>query len=165
MSTSGCTWATLDQRRSFSSRHHRSFAIGGFAGGWRATQLDNLKSGSGRNILISGKGAGTLDGTQGANVLVGGYTTYDASESALSKLLSEWSRNDADYLTRVNHLRGTTPGGNNLSFVLNTTTVSDNSAVDLLFGGASDDWYLAHTAGGTNDSVTGKSPSEELNTI
>ena len=127
---------------------------------------DNLKSGSGRNILISGKGAGTLDGTLGANVLVGGYTAFDACELALSKLLSEWSRNDAaDYLTRVNHLRGTTLGGNNLSFVLNTTTVSDNSAVDLLFGGASDDWYLAHIAGGPNDSVTGKSPSEELDTI
>ena len=106
---------------------------------------DNLIAGSGRNILIAGKGANTLNGKLGENVLLGGYTSYDAHQVALEKLLAEWSRNDADYSLRVQHLSGT-PGGLNDSIVLNATTVFDNDSVDSLLAGSGADWFFEGAA-------------------
>jgi uncharacterized repeat protein (TIGR01451 family) len=124
---------------------------------------DQLTAGTGRNILIGGKGANTLTGTQGENILVGGYTNHDAHRVALSKLLTEWSRTDADYATRIAHLRGTTSGGLNETHLLSSTTAKDNAALDSIFSGPDDgDWILANTVGGIVDSIAGKSAQEEL---
>jgi uncharacterized repeat protein (TIGR01451 family) len=115
--------------------------------------VDNLIAGAGRNILIAGKGTNTLNGTLGENVLVGGSTSFDANQAALEKLLGEWSRTDAAYSIRVQHLRGTLAGGLNDTFALNSTTVVDNESVDKLLAGLGTDWFLADTLGADADQL------------
>ena len=131
---------------------------------------DNLISNDGRNILIGGNGNNILNGAGGENVFIGGSTSYDTNYNALLRLASEWRRssypNYYPYDARVAHLRGTFTGGNNGTYVLNSSTVSDNDSVDSIFSGADDnDWFLAHTVGDVADNLNGKSPKEELDEI
>jgi Ca2+-binding RTX toxin-like protein len=127
--------------------------------------IDNLIAGAGRNIVIGGKGANTLNGNLGDNVLVGGSTSFDASQAALEKLLAEWSRTDAAYSIRVDHLRGTLTGGLNDSFALNSTTVVDNESVDKLLAGLGTDWFLADTLGSDADQLPPLQAGELVNAI
>ncbi len=53
--------------------------------------------------------------------------------------MAEWTRLDADYATRIGHLRGTILGGLNGSTLLSSLT--DGSAIDTLFGEAGLDWF------------------------
>jgi Ca2+-binding RTX toxin-like protein len=115
--------------------------------------VDNLIAGAGRNILIGGKGTNTLNGNVGENVFVGGSTSFDANQAALEKLLAEWSRTDAAYSIRVQHVRGTLAGGLNDTFALNSTTVVDNESVDQLLAGLGTDWFLADTLGADADQL------------
>lgn len=127
---------------------------------------DTLVGGAGRNILIGGRGANVLRGTQGDNVLIGGYTDYDATDLALTQLMAEWSRTDADYATRLDNLRGTTPGGKNGDVLLNSTTVHDNGKRDTLYGGTGRNWYLAGTTGKASDTIVNrKKATEQLDPI
>jgi Ca2+-binding RTX toxin-like protein len=108
---------------------------------------DLLYAGSGDNLLIGGLGADILRGGLGDDILVGGVTDYDADPVALGMIMAEWGRPGANnYSTRVNHLFGSASGGLNGSYVLNATTVhNDSGAVDLLDGGAGKDWFIYST--------------------
>jgi ELWxxDGT repeat protein len=108
---------------------------------------DTLMGGLGRDILIGGTGADRLQGLEGDDLLIGGTTDFDANETALKAILAEWSRTDADYLTRVHHLDGSLAGGLNGPYFLNATTVHDDGAADRLFGTNGQDWFLV----GSND--------------
>jgi hypothetical protein len=79
---------------------------------------------------------------------------------ALLALLSEWSRADETYQQRIDHLRGTTPGGANGTVYLNANTVHDDGAPDTLTGGAGMDWYWAAQP---QDALTDLAPGEQLN--
>jgi Ca2+-binding RTX toxin-like protein len=136
---------------------------------------DSLLGSGGRNILIGGNGAdqilrsNVLNGVLGDNLMIGGWTNYDANDVALIRLLDEWSRTDlaaaTSYATRVNHLRGPV-GGNNGMFFLNPTTVHDNATLDLLYGGNGQNWYLAHVlGGGVRDFVLGRKSTESVDNI
>jgi uncharacterized repeat protein (TIGR01451 family) len=114
---------------------------------------DNLIAGDARNILIAGSGINTLNGKLGENVLVGGSTSYDANQIALEKLLAEWSRTDAAYSVRIQHLRGTLADRLNDPYALTATTVVDNDSVDQLLAGLGSDWFLADTLGDDADQV------------
>ncbi len=70
-----------------------------------------------------------------------GTTLYDANVAALSALLAEWDRRDVNRATRLAHLMGPT-GGLNGSYFLNTNTVQDDTARDILFGGEGFDWFI-----------------------
>jgi RHS repeat-associated protein len=101
-----------------------------------------LDGGDGRNLLIGGAGPSVLR-ADGGSILIGGTTDFDTDVAALCALSAEWGRTDADYLTRVDHLRGRTPGGRNGAFLLNELTVHDNGVTDELFGGDGLDWFFA----------------------
>jgi hypothetical protein len=76
------------------------------------------------------------------------------NRTALDAIMAEWSRTDADYATRVNHLLA--GGGLNDPDFLNNTTVFDNAgAIDNLFGEGDTDWFLVST-GDTKDEVAGE---------
>jgi Ca2+-binding RTX toxin-like protein len=117
---------------------------------------DVLYGGLGRDILIGGAGADTLRGGQGEDVLIGNSTAHDDHLNALLALLEEWSRTDANYTTRANHLLGE-PGGLNGDTILDPSTLGDDAAIDLLYGESSLDFFFA-TAGKDkiNDLSTGE---------
>jgi Ca2+-binding RTX toxin-like protein len=116
---------------------------------------DRLIAGQGRDILIGGSGPSTLQAGIGGDILIGGTTSYDDNAAALAAILAEWSRTDIDYSTRIAHLTGTSSGGLNGNYLLNTSTVQADGSANHLYGGAGLDWYFAglldivlnHTAG------------------
>jgi CSLREA domain-containing protein len=115
--------------------------------------IDFLTGGNGRDILIGGAGNDILTGNSGDDILVGGTTLWDTDPVALCKLMAEWGRTDADYLTRIGHLRDGMDGGLNGVFLLNPAAVFDDGDTDVLFGNAGMDWFFAKTSGATPDLV------------
>ncbi|MBI3465096.1 MAG: tandem-95 repeat protein [Planctomycetes bacterium] len=121
---------------------------------------DTLQGGNGRDLLIGGLGADTLHGGDGDDILIGGTTDHDSSLTALAALRSEWTRTDANYQARIDHLLGNTSGGLNGSYRLNATTVHDDAAIDQLFGDAGQDWFLYKASGLSKDSLGDKKQNE-----
>jgi hypothetical protein len=126
---------------------------------------DILYGGSGRNLLIGGTGSDTLYAGSAGDILIAGNTSYDTNLTALAFIMVEWNRTDVDYATRIAHLNGTLTGGLNGSYFLNTTTVFDDGAPDMLYGGAGLDWFIAHLSGKTPDQLFGKTSGEVATTI
>lgn len=91
------------------------------------------------DLLIGGKGSDFLFGGTGGDLLIAGYTAYDANDAALVQILTEWTSAHS-YNQRVNNLR------NGLGGVpkLDASTVFDDAAVDVLFGGTGRDWFLGN---------------------
>jgi Ca2+-binding RTX toxin-like protein len=121
---------------------------------------DTLTGGSGRDLLIGGSGADILRGGNGEDLLVGGKTTYFEestrilNRTALEAIRAEWTRNEADYTTRVSHLLS--GGGLNDPYLLAANTLSDDAgAIDQLFGEGDADWFLVNL-GDTNDGGPGE---------
>jgi Ca2+-binding RTX toxin-like protein len=117
---------------------------------------DTLLGGPGRSLLIGGGGLDHLTGGSDDDLLIAGTTNYDTNTAALLAVLSEWKRTDADYATRILHLRN--GGGNNGTFVLTSSTVHNDTAADVLTGGAGQDWFWAHLS-----EITDRDPSEQVN--
>ena len=99
--------------------------------------------------LIGGAAADTLTGGAGEVVFIGGTTSFDTNPAALKNLYTEWHRLDADYATRVDHLRN--GGGLNGGTVLrpnglNPGTVSGDGQADLITAGGGLDFFLRDAA-------------------
>src|SRR5581483_2419404 len=90
---------------------------------------DKLVARPGRNILIGGTGRDKIYGNAFDDILIAGATDHDEDDQALQAILNEWT-SDNNYTTRVNNIRN--GGGQNGTFVLDETTVSDDGAVDQL---------------------------------
>lgn len=117
---------------------------------------DTLKGISGQNILIGGAGADLLLGGTGGDLLLSDSTTYDSDPAILKALLAEWASANP-YQSRIDHLTGVTGGGANTTFVLNSTTVTNDLWADYLTGNAGQDWFLASSV---QDTITDKSVDE-----
>jgi hypothetical protein len=128
---------------------------------------DLLLGGLGPDVLIGGAGPSTLRAGSGGDILIGGTTSFDNNAAALAAVLAEWSRTDADYATRIGHLTGTMTGGLNhnsdssVFYYLNSSTVSSESAVNSLIGGAGQDWFFA----GVTDVISNKASGETVTSI
>jgi hypothetical protein len=127
---------------------------------------DVLTGGSGNDILIGGPGNDTLHGNGGDDILIGGTTSYDSNLVALCALSREWSRSDASYATRVNHLKGGS-GGLNAGYALTTASVFDDGVTDTLYGDAGSDWFFARVPGKAlqKDAVQDRTSSEALTSL
>jgi hypothetical protein len=88
--------------------------------------------GSGRNLMIAGNNAATLNGGGGDNILIGGTTQFDTDPVALAAVMAEWTRTDEDYATRVDHILN--GGGLNDPYLLNASTVTGNGLGNNLLG-------------------------------
>ena len=117
---------------------------------------DELYGGDGRNILIGGTGADYLMGGSDQDVLLSDSYNNETNPLALQSLLVEWVQT-TPYLTRIDHIMGTTSGGLNGSYVLNSTTVAKDSNADYLTGGGGQDWFLANSL---QDVITDKAVDE-----
>ena len=92
---------------------------------------------------IGANGIDLLDGGNDDDLLVGGFTSYDANRAAYLAILQEWTRADLAYNGRVDHISGAVAGGLNGTFKLNATTVfDDNKAADTMWGRAGTDWFI-----------------------
>jgi Ca2+-binding RTX toxin-like protein len=109
---------------------------------------DTLEGRGGNDVLIGGRGADVLLGGDGEDILIGNATVYDTNPAALEAIVAEWTRTDLSYDQRVNDLRK--GGGLNGGFVLNKDTVLDDGVVDVLTGGAGQDWFPT----GNKDQIT-----------
>ena len=89
-----------------------------------------INGGGGRDLLIAGNNLATLIGGGGEDILIAGTTDYDADAMAIQSIMTEWSRLDEDYATRVANL--TTGVGVPL---LDATTVHSNGLGNHLTGG------------------------------
>jgi PKD repeat protein len=109
---------------------------------------DLLVGGNGRDLLIGGFGADRLLGDAHDDIMIAGYTAFDADAAALVAIMEEWTRTDADFATRVAHLEGASGGLNGAVRLLGTATgtspatVHDDNAIDSLTGGSGSDWFL-----------------------
>jgi Ca2+-binding RTX toxin-like protein len=100
---------------------------------------DMLFGGEGGDLLIGGTGSDWLAGDGNGDVLLGGTTLYDSAPQSLRAILAEWNAGGS-IDQRIGHL--TNGGGLNGSIVLTKgTTVLDDGARDLLFGGSGGDWF------------------------
>jgi Ca2+-binding RTX toxin-like protein len=107
---------------------------------------DDLLGGAGRDLIFGGSGADVIDGGLAGDVLLGGLLTYFDEGTgvvdvpALTAIRNEWKRTNVNYNGRITNLFN--GGGLNGQYVLNSTTVLDDGAVDTLFGRGGLDWFL-----------------------
>jgi Ca2+-binding RTX toxin-like protein len=132
---------------------------------------DSLFGGSDRDLLIGGLGSDTLSGNGDDDILIGGATDYDANAVALLAIMAEWDSAGVSYSTRLSHLLGSGKGksagtGLNGPYLLNSTTVHDESMSDTLTGGSGTDWFFARTkAMSGKDTIADKARSETVTQI
>jgi hypothetical protein len=134
---------------------------------------NQITGGLGRDLLIAGLGASKLFAGSAGDILIGGWTdydltstamTYDQKLAALEAIMAEWGSADS-YTTRVNDL--TNGGGLNGSYLLNTGTVHDNGQTDTLFGfpaAAPLDWFFASAASVLNPDIIKHQNTGEVTT-
>ena len=131
-----------------------------------------MVGGSGRDLLIGGFGRDRIVGNRDDDILISGYTAFDANDAALRAIMDEWT-SDRDYGTRIENLQGSGSGeranGNYFLIAQNsetpdpTATVFDDDTHDVLTGGWGLDWFLAncqHDDEGRRDRITDLSASE-----
>lgn len=116
---------------------------------------DTLSGGDGRDLLIDGDGQDILNGGQHDDILIGGYTNHDQNLPALTAIMSEWTSTTL-YNQRVDHLRGTLPGGKNGGAYLRAGTVWQDPQIDTFTGDLGDDWFWGQIPGEPNDRLLGE---------
>src|SRR5262249_23851776 len=136
--------------------HKNSVLVGGDGN-------DNLQGGSGSEWLIGGRGSDILNGAAKSDLLVAGPSDYEvptlANFQAIAAIMAEWTSSNS-YLDRIHHLDGSKLGGLNGSYLINGSTVHDDTAVDTLSGGGDSDWFLANLTGGTLDVLKDRKSGE-----
>jgi sugar lactone lactonase YvrE len=114
---------------------------------------DKLTAGGGRSLLIGGPGRDVLSAAQSrqsGSILIGGSTSFDANDAALSAILAEWS-SSRPRNTRIANIKsgcGSRRLLNGDAF-LTPITLVDDGARDVLSGNPKRDWFLP----GTGDAV------------
>ena len=104
---------------------------------------DTLTAGGG-SLLIGGLGKDTLNGGSGQDILIGGTTAYDSKTAALDAILASWTTASKGNMGSISAEVGLLKVGIPPMFLypLNTTTVVDDMAQDVLTSGVGADWYL-----------------------
>src|SRR5205823_4300592 len=100
---------------------------------------------------IGGAGADRVVGNEADDILIAGFTAYDAVDVALAAILAEWT-SARNYATRVANLKGTGTGphANGSIFLITDglgSTVLDDGVVDVLTGDTGLDWFLFNVDG------------------
>jgi hypothetical protein len=133
---------------------------------------DTLIAGADRSILIGGGGADQLVGGSGEDLLIAGTTDYtqpSLNAAAFDAILQEWTRTDlgfddrmSDLLTGSNALG--VPANNVIGgtpILLNSMTVHDDLARDVLTGGTGRDWYFIDAS----DVISNEKPGDAVTMV
>jgi hypothetical protein len=102
---------------------------------------DFLYGGRGRSILIGGKGTDLLLGGSDRDLLIGGTTAYDVNLGALAALRTSWSGPGSFSARKQAIQNGIASSFGKLTLVAGDT-VRDDEAIDILLGGADQDWLF-----------------------
>jgi Ca2+-binding RTX toxin-like protein len=102
---------------------------------------DILHGGRGRSILIGGNGSDLLLGGHDPDILIGGTTIYDIDLTALASLRTLWNGPGSFATRKLSLETGITSDHGTLRLVAGDT-VRDDHAIDLLLGGADQDWLF-----------------------
>lgn len=108
---------------------------------------DRLVGSASRDILIGGEGADILQGLAGDDILLSGWSVFDARPAALRQLHVEWS-STRPLSERINNLRGTGTPLNHGFYLTQATgrrTIFNDGALDQIYGGTSNDWFISST--------------------
>jgi PKD repeat protein len=126
---------------------------------------DLLIGGQGRDLLIGGTGADRVIGNADDDILISGFTAYDASVIALASIMDEWTSGQS-FADRVAALETGVGTGNayrlQVSGAASEVTVYDDAAQDVMTGGAGLDWFIFNADGSARDSVTDMSTYESM---
>jgi len=126
---------------------------------------DLIIGGDGRDLLIGGYGADRIVGNADEDVLIAGYTAYDANDTALFSLMNEWT-SAGSYSSRVANITAGTGLANGYRLFGDDgacQTVFNDNEVDTLTGSQGQDWFFANRTadnGGALDAVTDKAANE-----
>jgi Ca2+-binding RTX toxin-like protein len=101
---------------------------------------DTVTGNSARDILIGGGGQDSLFGSSGDDILIGGYYLASEDLDAVAALTPEWT-STRTYTQRLANLR--TGVGAGAAYKLDATTVTNDLAVDNLYGDKDQDWFWA----------------------
>jgi hypothetical protein len=104
------------------------------------TGADLLIGGTGRSLLIGGKGNDTVQGSTADDILISGFTSFDANETALMAILAEWQR-PIPFDQRVSDLTSGISAGAVVKLVAGTT-VFDDGGINVLSGGGGSNWIF-----------------------
>jgi hypothetical protein len=92
----------------------------------------------------------------GGNCLVGGTNDFESDIVGLNAIMYELRLRLLDTHLCGHHLRGSHSGGNNGSYVLNSATIHDDAATDVLYGGDGRDWFFYLAWGAFKDKLKDK---------
>jgi Ca2+-binding RTX toxin-like protein len=110
---------------------------------------DVLTGSSGRDLLFGGGGADSMNGGSDDDVIVGGTYVDSADLTAARALMATWgSKSTLSYSQRVAAFLGGVDangiaGAPDSTYRLNTNSVLDDGAADVLTGATGQDWFLA----------------------
>ena len=76
--------------------------------------------------------------------------------------MAEWGRTDASYAVRINHLNGSLSGGRNGSILLNSSSVLNDVATNILTGGGGLDWFIVSSIDNVTDLHTGGTETKSV---
>ncbi|MCI0456185.1 MAG: TIGR03118 family protein [Gemmataceae bacterium] len=101
---------------------------------------DLLSGRGGRDLVIGGTDTDALLGGKDDDIVIGGTTAYDSKLADLQAILAKWTSMtpSQSYEDRVMDLKAGTGAPK-----LDSTTVLDDGARDVLFGGRGLDWFFA----------------------
>jgi DNA-binding beta-propeller fold protein YncE len=110
---------------------------------------DRLTAGGGSSLLIGGPGRDVLSAPRTerrGSILIGGSTSFDANDIALSAILAEWSSSRPPSTRIANIERGSGSRWRlNGDALLTAITLVDDGARDVLSGNPKRDWFLPCT--------------------
>ena len=96
--------------------------------------------------MIGGFGADVIKGENDDDILVANSLTFEDDPAALQAILTEWT-SSRSFAQRIANLKSTGTGPKaNGTYLLNSSSLIDDNAVDTLFGSSGSDWFLG-TAG------------------
>jgi Ca2+-binding RTX toxin-like protein len=125
---------------------------------------DLVAGGGGRDFLVGGEGADQIVGNADDDILVAGILLYESNETAIDRIMREWTANDT-YANRTAHLSGATGGLNEAYYLVTdgpSANVLDDNDNDVLTGSSGDDWFFANLFLGNGDDASQKDKITDL---
>jgi acrosin len=112
-------------------------------------------NGPGDNIVIGGHGTSTINAGTGYNLLIGGYTAYDAVYADLQSIMSIWKTVSSakTYAKAITNLTAAS-----YAYSLSAATVHGNAGDTISTGTHALDWYFVAAA----SEITGENAGESV---
>lgn len=117
---------------------------------------DLLVGGGGRDLLIGGLGADRIVGNADDDILIAGFTAFDADEAGIHAIMAEWT-SARTFDQRTANLLDT-----HLKTQGEAATVYNDGAHDVLTGSAGQDWFFANLALEEGDDATSEDKITDL---